>query len=159
MVRILPVVLVVLLALPLGAECSPPLAKKRNRTSVFQVPTTGKIMDVTYHPEFDEWWIKCREGDDISVYTYDTRSREWGKVRFTTKKPGGQERPVEKPGETVGRDREQQKQDQPIRHEEPKSEPKKEPGKEQDSSGKRWWDPIRLLKQGDKLIHPFHREP
>jgi hypothetical protein len=54
----------------------------------YQVPTSGKILDVMYHPEFDEWWIKCREGDSISVYSYEPRSQKWGKVSFVPGKKG-----------------------------------------------------------------------
>ncbi len=57
-------------------------SKKPESEISYQVPTSGKILDVVYRPEFDEWWIKCREGDAISVYSYEPRSEKWGKVRF-----------------------------------------------------------------------------
>lgn len=65
----------------------------RQTAPVFEVPTSGTIMDVTYRPEFDEWWIKCREGDSVVVYSYDPESKKWGKVRFVRKKAGPGKRP------------------------------------------------------------------
>ncbi|MCG8376705.1 MAG: hypothetical protein MI702_09520, partial [Chlorobiales bacterium] len=54
---------------------------------IFKVPTTGTIMDVTYRPEFDEWWVKCREGDSVVVYSYVPDTKKWEKVSFVRKKP------------------------------------------------------------------------
>ena len=52
--------------------------KKPVKMPVFEVPTSGKIIDVQYHPEFDEWWVKCREGNDIAIYSYDKMSPQMG---------------------------------------------------------------------------------
>ena len=41
-------------------------AQETKATTTYQVPTTGEIMDVIYLPEFDEWWVKCREGKAVN---------------------------------------------------------------------------------------------
>jgi hypothetical protein len=61
--------------------------KPKDKVTTFNVPTSGKIIDVIYSGEFDEWWVKCREGDNIVVYTYDRRSKSWGRVSFVPKAP------------------------------------------------------------------------
>src|SRR5208283_4053723 len=69
--------------------------KKPAKVPIFEVPTSGKIIDVQYHPEFDEWWVKCREGNDIAIYSYDKMTRKWGRVLFTPKKPDEKAKQVE----------------------------------------------------------------
>ena len=86
-VKILPAILVFSIALFLTGQYAFSAEKKPAKVPVFEVPTSGKIIDVQYRPEFDEWWVKCREGSDIVIYSYEKLTRKWGKVLFTTKKP------------------------------------------------------------------------
>jgi hypothetical protein len=135
----------VLLGTSFAVHDSSAFMKRKDKTTVFEVPTTGKILDVKYHPEFDEWWVHCREGDNIVVYTYDHRNQTWAKVLFTPKKPDEKSQKVERldrtkqPGEpgTVSAKEEQ-------KPEPPKPEPKREPDK-------KWWDPLKLLQSPDKV--------
>src|SRR5208283_431994 len=95
--------------------------KKPAKVPIFEVPTSGKIIDVQYRPEFDEWWVKCREGNDIVIYSYEKLTRKWGRVLFTTKKPDEKGKQTEgmqesgighPPGETgVGAPKEEKKGD------------------------------------------------
>src|SRR5208283_3919718 len=122
-------------------------ARKKEKITVFEVPTTGKIIDVQYRPEFDEWWVKCREGNDIVIYSYEKLTRKWGRVLFTTKKPDEKGKQTEgmqesgighPPGETgVGAPKEEKKGD---------SGKTEGPKKQTDTSQKKgsqqkWWDP------------------
>lgn len=68
-------------------------SKQADKNSTFEVPTTGRIMDVTYMPEFDEWWVKCQEENGIAVYTYDRRSKKWHRAQFVPAPPKAQQRP------------------------------------------------------------------
>ena len=129
--------------------------KKRDRSSVLEVPTTGKIMDVVYQPEFDEWWVKCREGDNICVYSYDARAREWGKVLFVPKSPDektGVGNKTSSGGES-GKEKATTLQD---KIEEPKAGHGKDSPKAGGKTDAKWWDPFKILKHGEKIIrHPF----
>jgi hypothetical protein len=131
--------------------------KKRERLAVFEVPTTGQILDVVYHPEFDEWWVKCREGDTIAVYSYDPRSREWGRVGFAPKKPEDQSKKHDKPVAPLGLEKPQEPVHQP-KAEESRVEPGREAGKADQRADKKWWDPLQILKSGEKLILPSSSE-
>lgn len=121
--------------------------KKKDFVGMYEVPTTGKIIDVEYRPEFEEWWVKCREGDSIVVYSYDKRGHKWGKIVFVPKKTGEQ---------TQGTDR-----TKPAASGEPPPTGVKD-GKAEDigkpkakkSDKPAWWDPLNLLKGGEKLIAP-----
>lgn len=147
----------VLLALLLTGNPEAATGKKRDRTTVFEVPTTGKIVDVVYHPEFDEWWVKCREGDQICVYTYDHRLKEWGKVLFVPKKAEDQGKKVERVRSNVEGDTDQ---DMGTSHkaDETRSEPGKPTGKVDQRPERKWWDPLRILKSGERLIFPSSSE-
>jgi hypothetical protein len=127
--------------------------KKHDRAAVFEVPTTGKIVDVVYHPEFDEWWVKCREGDHICIYTYDHRSKEWAKVLFVPKNPEETGKKTEKVRSTVDGAGEQETAT-PQKSEDGKSGPGKQPGKAEPRTDKKWWDPLKILKSGERLIFP-----
>lgn len=135
----------VLLGTSFAVRDSSAFMKRKDKTTVFEVPTTGKILDVKYHPEFDDWWVHCREGDNIVIYTYDHRNQTWAKVLFTPKKPDEKSQKVERldrtkpPGEpgTVPPKEEQ-------KPEPPKPEPRREPDK-------KWWDPLKLLQSPDKV--------
>ncbi|HMK34852.1 MAG TPA: hypothetical protein VK463_07290 [Desulfomonilaceae bacterium] len=130
----------------IGGEASS-FMKRKDKTTVFEVPTSGKIIDVKYHPEFDEWWVHCREGDNIVVYTYDQRNQAWGKVLFTAKKPDERGTRTDRPdkmklpgdAETV-QPKEEVKPEPP-----PKPEPRKEPDKDQKKPDRKWWDPLNIL--------------
>jgi hypothetical protein len=135
-----------LLALLFAGNLDATTAKKRDRVAVFEVPTTGKIVDVVYHPEFDEWWVKCREGDQICIYTYDHRSKEWARVLFVPKKS-------ERARGTVGGDGDQEGETSP-KIDVVKSDPGKQTGKGDQRAEKKWWDPLKILKSGEKLIFP-----
>jgi hypothetical protein len=134
--------------------------KKPAKPPVFEVPTSGKIMDVQYRPEFDEWWVKCREGNDIVIYSYEKLTRKWGKVLFTIKKTDEKGKQTEAtqeseighpPGETgVGAPKEERKPDGG------KAEgPKKQTDTSQKKSDqKKWWDPLNIIQGGERLISP-----
>ncbi len=148
------------------------MALETKATTTYQVPTTGEIMDVVYLPEFDEWWVKCREGKGISIYSYDKRSKKWGHALFVPR------RLVEKKNQTMIPEK-------PVKSEEsttssqtenlgPTTVKKREtspdegkiisgsqhpPGKsDSESDKKKWWDPLNLLK-GDKRTIPPVDQP
>jgi hypothetical protein len=133
----------------LSLACDPGFSqvRKKEKITVFEVPTTGKIMDVEYRPEFDEWWVKCREADHISVYSYEPKTRTWGKVMFTPKKVEDQDKKAEKPKEPAipAKDKGTEKVST-----EPAKAPEKETAKPEPQ--KKWWDPLNVLKEGEKLI-------
>src|SRR4030043_839818 len=90
-------ILSTLLIFALACDSGLAQVRKKEKITMFEVPTTGKIMDVEYRPEFDEWWVKCREGDYISVYSYEPKTHSWGKVLFVPKKAEDQDKKAEKP--------------------------------------------------------------
>jgi len=138
-------------------------AQESKATTTYQVPTTGEIMDVTYRPEFDEWWVKCREGKGVSVYSYDKRSKKWGRALFVPQRPGDKGKKTAKPEEAAGSEESTgssvTKGRQPEKLKEPEQSSDgagKIPGSEQQPrksepvrEKKKWWDPLNLLK-GDK---------
>lgn len=133
------------------------LDKPKDKAVVFNVPTSGRIMDVIYAGEFDEWWVKCREGDNIVVYTYDRRSKSWGRVLFV---PKAQEEASRKPGKLEsGSKSEPSVPEARAPKEGSPEEPRKTmpDGKKVDSTKaakpeKKWWDPLTILKKGEQLI-------
>lgn len=145
--------------------------RSRVKSQVFQVPTDGKIIDVIYSSEFDEWWVKCREGENIAVYSLDQRSGKWAKVLFTPRKPAEESKEAEtkKPEARPEPDADrkapaaspkEQKPAKPKEHvaEKPKTEgiqPTKAPEKHDAS---RWWDPFDLVGKGQKIFFPPPRE-
>ncbi len=123
--------------------------QRKDKTTILEVPTTGQILDVNYRPEFDEWWIHCREGDNIAVYTYDYRNRIWGKVLFTPK------RPDDKAKTQLDRNKEPEKQgattEPPIPQEQQKPDQKIEKKEDKDLQKERkWWNPLKLLTPPDR---------
>ncbi len=158
-------ILVLSIALSLMGHNAFSAEKKSSKIPVFEVPTSGKILDVQYRPEFDEWWVKCREGNDIVIYSYEKMTRKWGKVLFTIKKPdekgkqgeGAQESEIgHPPGETgVGAPKEEKKP------EGGKTEgPKKQTDTSQKKSDqKKWWDPLNIIQGGERLISPSTPPP
>lgn len=137
--------------------CSAALAAdaKDEKAVVFEVPTTGEIMDVTYIPEFEEWWVKCREGKAISVYSYDKHNKKWGRARFIPVPPGekaakGKEPVKPAPGkastdQTAAPPAE--KDGTPPKPEETQPEAKPSEPKEPQTKHQKWWDPFGLLKE------------
>ena len=123
-------------------------AKKKEQVTVFEVPTTGKIMDVEYRPEFDEWWVKCREADHISVYSYEPKTHSWGKVLFIPKKTEDQEKRKEKTTPTSISEKD--KTSEKAATDKSKASTEKETAKPEPN--KKWWDPLNILKEGEKLI-------
>jgi hypothetical protein len=146
------------LALAVVGQVAVALEKPKDKVTVFNVPTSGKIMDVIYSGEFDEWWVKCREGDNIVVYVYDRRSKSWGRVLFV---PTGQQEAARKPGKL-----ESGTKPEPIvpgareQKEGTSDEPRKivpEAKKQEETKAARpekrkWWDPLTILKKGEELI-------
>jgi hypothetical protein len=159
-VKILPAILVFSIALFLTGQYALSAEKKPAKVPIFEVPTSGKIIDVQYRPEFDEWWVKCREGNDIAIYSYDKMTRKWGRVLFTPKKLDDKAKQAEgvqepetgsPPGETgVGAPRDQKKPDTG------KIEgPKKQSDADQKKGGqKKWWDPLNIIPGGERPISP-----
>jgi hypothetical protein len=151
------------LAIALAITAVALAAEKDNRKhNTFEVPTTGRIIDVTYMPEFDEWWVKCREKDGISVYTYDRRSKEWQRARFVAVPPKnenkleeGEQSPGAQQKSTKAKelDRAEKSSVKPPQAEsaskagagKPEGETAKHPGKKGEAS-KHWWDPRNILK-------------
>ncbi len=148
----------------------------RQTAPVFEVPTSGTIMDVIYRPEFDEWWIKCREGESVVVYSYDPESKKWGKVRFVRKKSDPEkattvpnrpksekEQPVKLSPQTERTDKAVEKKDSASptlpaaeRVKEESAAPKKKPvATKQEKKKANWWGLRNVLKSGEKLINPF----
>lgn len=127
------------------------LEKKSERIGLFEVPTTGKIMDVEFRPEFDEWWVKCREGENISVYTLDRRTNKWGRVQFMPKKADSKAHGEEPEKPAIPQSAPAApKTPEPVKPPETKPEPIKSP--EQKKPETRWWDPLNVLKGGERLI-------
>jgi len=118
--------------------------KKKETSNFYEVPTSGKIIDVEYRPEFDEWWVKCREGETIAVYSYDKRGHRWGKIVFSPKKSEEQAKPAPA-GES-----------EPLRQEgKPDAKPRAPATKPDRKSDKaKWWDPLNIIKGGERLILP-----
>jgi hypothetical protein len=139
------------------------------KSQVYQVPTDGKILDVIYTSEFDEWWVKCREGENIAVYSLDQRSGKWAKVLFTPKKPleESKEAEAKKPEARPELDADAErkapaappKEQKPTKPTEPAAEkpkaetvqPAKTPEKPDTS---RWWDPLDLVEKGRRIFVP-----
>ncbi|AFM24396.1 hypothetical protein [Desulfomonile tiedjei] len=126
------------------------LEKKSERMSLFEVPTTGKIMDVEFRPEFDEWWVKCREGENISVYTFDRRANKWGRVQFMPRKADAKTHVEEPEKPAIPQSAPAPKPPEPVKPPETKPEPTKPP--EQKKTETRWWDPLNVFKGGERLI-------
>ena len=157
--------IIVLLGLSVGPSCGREQAK---RSTTYEVPTTGKIIDVHYMPEFDEWWVKCREGNGISIYSYDKGSKKWGRALFvpatgkpkeTVKKAGKSKGKDEKPGSTDMQPEDMKKE--PLKpvdslpEKKAESEPRKEKApKEQGHDKKQWWHPFNILKKIEKPATP-----
>ncbi|MFH0823324.1 MAG: hypothetical protein V2B18_11285 [Pseudomonadota bacterium] len=169
---------VIIMALVVGghvlSRAAQPLEKK-GRAAVYEVPTSGTILDVTYRPEFDEWWIKCREGDAIAVYSLDQRTNKWGKVHFVTKPAGKQpEKPEkvpskpkpqpeahpEKPPSSDAVDVEKPKEPQSITVKQivPEGTKEEPPKKEAPEEKSNWWNPANILKEGKKIFTPGDHE-
>lgn len=148
--RVLPALLVGLLACALTCYAAQAQGKKKDRPAVFEVPTTGKILDVEYRPEFDEWWVKCREAENISVYSYDPKSQTWGKVLFVPKKLEEQPAKVEPPKEPTAPEKEKLSAQRPA-----PAQVKPQTDKDGTKDDKRkWWDPTTILKETEKLLRP-----
>ena len=152
------------------AVCSAADEKTTNRTvtATYHVPTDGKIMDVTYHPEYDQWWVKCREKNDVTIYTYDEYSKQWGCVVFTSKKPTATQRKPEKSNTKKTQLKTAPKADKPKaqpvkpeKKEEKASAVKKPPEtkeiqKKEESKENKWITPFDVLKKGADI---FRRKP
>ena len=139
-----------LLGLLMVGQFSYAAEKKRETINLYEVPTSGKIIDVEYRPEFDEWWVKCREGETIAVYSYDKRGNRWGKIVFAPKKTEDRTKPGEKTKATPGTDTEPLTQEEKAGPRSKDQEPKQD-GK---SDKTRWWDPLNIIKGGERLILP-----
>ncbi len=156
------------IVLSLGVALKEACSADKTQVTIYKVPTSGKILDVIYAPEFDEWWIKCREKDGIAVYTYDRRTGKWGKALFEPGKrsmeKSGKESPAKPeaatkeskgtPGNRVKPGADQQAQEKtaskPVTSKtgpekpsapHPEQKPEAKPGK------KKWWNPLNLLEK------------
>ena len=122
--------------------------KRKDKSTIFEVPTSGKILEVNYRAEFDEWWVHCREGETIVVYTYDNRTNSWGKVMFTPKKADDKAKlPLERPTEL-----EKPRIDldsHPMKEFPEQKQERKDPDKEI-KKDKKWWDPFNLIRPEKK---------
>jgi hypothetical protein len=138
------------------------LEKKMVNGTVYEVPTTGTIEDVTYRPEYDEWWVKCREGGNIAVYTFDRRTKKWGQVLFTVHAPQpkaakaakAEQAPKERSAAVPGSGAPPPKPQTTATPGQPKAQPKNEADQHPKHDKKKWWDPLNLLKTGQRLMIP-----
>lgn len=140
----------------------------------FNVPTEGRIMDVKYMSPFDEWWVKCREGESIAIYSLDRQTGKWGRVVFTPKKPAEEaketaEKPKAEPEPEKQPTKPRKEPKPPAKEVEPPVEEEAEPPAETSKpepaekkpesgeSGKKknsdWWNPINILKKGEQIIN------
>jgi hypothetical protein len=130
----------------------------KGQPPVFTVPTTGSIIDVKYMPEFDDWWVKCREGESIAVYSYDRQTKKWGKVIFVPDKAKASAQKREKPkthetpkptqeAKPSTADEGIKTQSAPEKKKEAVPSPKRgAQEKEKKPSKGKWWDPLGILK-------------
>ncbi len=61
--------------------------KDKARSTLYEVPTSGRIVDVSYMPVYEEWWVKAQEKDGFSIYTYDMKSKKWHRAKFVAAPP------------------------------------------------------------------------
>lgn len=144
--HLIAVSLCMLIVIGLTADAFPTDAKPAENTKVttLQVPTSGTILDVTYLPEFEEWWVKCREGEKVVVYSYDRLSKRWGKVIFEAKKPdpaaAGEKPEAAKSSPAPAsseQTEEQKKEPSAVIADTPEKMEEKAP-----AAKKKWWNPI-----------------
>jgi hypothetical protein len=161
MIRLLVLAVCFAVVLALVASVSSSEQDSRKITT-YEVPTSGKIIDVTYVTEFDEWWVKCLERDGVSIYSYDNRSKKWGQVRFVPAPRASQEKldqsvtSQQQDGASPTGDSDTKLSDKKVgadRSASPQknaSEQKKVGEEKKRSAEKRkWWDPLNLLKKAD----------
>jgi hypothetical protein len=149
--------------LVLGAVGESALAtdKKKVRSTVIKVPTTGSIIDVVHSPEFHEWWVKCREGNAIVIYSFDKETKKWGRVVFTPGPPDDKGLKEEAAGKT---EKDPTVDDGPSPTEEtkkeepPRSEPEKDPKKDQPPEKRKWWDSLNIFKKSQPPSPPTQRD-
>jgi hypothetical protein len=139
--------LATLLVISLACDSGFAQVRKKERITVFEVPTTGKIMDVEYRPEFDEWWVKCREGDHISVYSFEPKTQSWGKALFIPQKPQDQAKKAEEMKEPAIPTKDKRPEKKPAGRAKASEKETSKP-----DLRKKWWDPLNILKEGEKLI-------
>lgn len=148
--------LIIVLVISLSGGSAFSAEKRAERINVYDVPTTGKIVDVDYRPEFDEWWVKCREGENIAVYSYDNRAQKWGRVQFVPKKLEDRAKTPE-PGkaavESASGGHSQEKRQESGKTDDSKIEPqKKPPEKDEKKKETKWWDPLNVFKGLEKGV-------
>ncbi len=142
----------------------PGRAAKPEVTDTIEVPTTGQIMDVRYYPEYGQWWIKCREGSNITVYTFDDRSKKWGSMIFVPKKPSPsekksdaarQEKAKEGRGAETKTGKSQPEKDGSVPDETAEQAKPESPKKEMKREGpgaKKWLNPFEVIKKGTEMF-------
>ncbi|MDQ7783003.1 MAG: hypothetical protein RDU20_09000 [Desulfomonilaceae bacterium] len=149
----------------LGCADTVSWAQETKAPLTYRIPTTGEIMDVTYLPEFDEWWVKCREGRNISIYSYDKGSKKWRHAVFVPEKPVEKAQKTvkpEKPGESVpaagthdeGTVKTQERQEGSDAGTTLSGSEQDAGKKKPEDDKKKWWDPLKLLKGDKKTIAP-----
>jgi len=146
---------------PAVAEAASPPESDGRKVIVYEVPTTGKIMDVIYVPDFDEWWVKCQEQGGISIYSFDKKSKKWGQIRFVPATGAIKDKPEptikstqrEEPasGVTDGKPGDKKTgQDESVVSPVSGSEHKKpDDDKKRTGEKKKWWDPLNFFKKAD----------
>ena len=163
---VLPATLGIVLSLGVGLQEA--RSADNTQVTIYKVPTSGKILDVIYAPEFDEWWIKCREKDGIAVYTYDRRKGKWGKALFEpaerSREKSGKESPAKAeaaPKESKGtagtpvkpsadQKAPEKTESKPATSKtgpEKSSAPQPEQKPEAKPGNKKWWNPLNLLEK------------
>ena len=142
-------------------------ASNKTVTATYHVPSKGKIMDVTYRPEYDQWWVKCREKDDVTIYTFDEYSKQWGCVVFTTnsappekktEKPAAKKtivKPEAKSDNKKPQPEKIEKKDEKTSESAKPTEPKESTADNGKKDGK-WITPFDMLKKGADI---FRRKP
>lgn len=141
----LPLCFLVLVSLTWNALSADPKPAEKSKVTVMQVPTSGTILDVMYVPEFEEWWVKCREGDKIVVYAYERLSKNWRKVIFEATKPetAAIGRKPETPQATATPETSEHTEE-PKREKPPVASTVKPERSHEEAAPaqKKWWDPI-----------------
>ena len=109
--------------------------------------------------------MKCREGKGISVYSYDKRSKKWGHALFIPRKPIEKTKKTtkpEKPARSVtSSETDKQRPEKVEEDKNARDAGSGNPGTEHPPGNrknlndkKKWWDPLKLLKEGKKMISP-----
>ncbi len=89
----------------------------------------------------------------LRLFVRCARAKEWGKILFVPKKPDEKVKASEKARQTADPDKTRDVT-LPDQVEEAKHESAKQPARGDRKTDAKWWDPFKILKQGEKLIYP-----